>query len=415
MNDRSPKNTPHTASRRGVIGALGASLLAGGAHNAMAQSMGFSAPPSGLGGRPYPNLLRPTATGPRKFGYAIVGLGKYAINQILPAFEECQHARLTALVSGDMTKARRVGKQYGIKESHLYSYDNFDKIAQNPDVDAVYIILPNALHADFTVRAFRAGKHVMCEKPMATSVEDCQRMIDAGKRAKKELMIGYRCHFDPITHKAISLARSGAIGKPQIITTDNNDMGADTTDPTTHWRLTRDLSGGGSLMDLGIYGVNGSRYMMDEDPIEVRAMIAPNSNPVFKQVEDIITWMMRYRSGGVAHGSSSFSTNAVTRFCLQGDKGSLLLDPATSYWSNRVNLCKSGDIHTWSTPMFTIDGLNQFSAQLDHLPECITKGKRVAATGEEGMQDVRLLLAIYKSAHTSRPVATDWSDWRKTI
>ncbi|MXV35886.1 MULTISPECIES: Gfo/Idh/MocA family protein [unclassified Saccharibacter] len=416
MNARSPKDAPKNATRRGVVGALGASLLAGSATKAMAQpSMGFAPPPSGLGGRPFPNLLRPLANGPRKFGYAVVGLGKYAINQILPAFAECQHARLTALVSGDATKARRIGKQYGISESNLYSYSDFDKIAQNPDVDAVYIILPNALHADFAVRAFRAGKHVMCEKPMATSVEDCQRMIDAGKRANKELMIGYRCHFDPITNKAISLARSGAIGKPQIITTDNNDLGADTTDPTTHWRLTRALSGGGSLMDLGIYGVNGSRYMMNDDPIEVRAMIAPNSSPVFSQVEDIITWQFRYRSGAIAHGSSSFTTYSTTRFCLQGDKGTLLMDPATSYWSNRVSLCKSGDIETWSTPMFTIDALNQFSAQLDHLPISIAKGTRVLATGEEGMQDVRLLQAIYKAAHTGRPVATDWSDWRKKV
>ncbi|MXV43514.1 Gfo/Idh/MocA family oxidoreductase [Saccharibacter sp. 17.LH.SD] len=393
----------------------GATLMANGAGEGAAQSMGFPPPPAGLGGRPFPNVLRPLATGPRKFGYAIVGLGKYAINQILPAFAECQHARLVALVSGDQEKARRLGSQYGLEESNLYSYENFDQIAKNPDVDAVYIILPNALHADFAVRAFKAGKHVMCEKPMATSVEDCQRMIDAAKHAKKELMVGYRCHFDPITNKTISLARSGAIGKPQIVTTDNNDLGADTTDPTTHWRLTRALSGGGSLMDLGIYGVNGARYLMDEDPVEVRAMIVPNPSPRFSQVEDTITWMMRYRSGGVAHGSSSFTTHAVTRFCLQGEKGSLLLDPATSYWSNRVNLIKTGDIHTWSTPMFTIEALNQFSAQLDHLPISLEKGTRVAATGEEGMQDVRLIQAIYESAHTGRPVATDWSDWRKTI
>ncbi len=414
MGSHSSSDKVTNTGRRHIIGALGASILAGGASQAVAQSLGFPAPPAGLGKRPYPNLLRPLSDKKRKFGYAIVGLGKYAVNQILPAFAECEHARLAALVSGDIEKARRLGNHYGIEESHLYTYDNFDKIAQDPDVDAVYIILPNSLHADFTIRSFRAGKHVMCEKPMALNAEECQRMIDAGKKAGKELMIGYRCHFDPITHKAVALARSGVIGTPQIITTDNGDN-TDPTDPTYQWRLTRSLSGGGALMDLGIYGINGSRYMLNEDPVEVQATIMPPTDPMFRQIDETIVWIMRYRSGAVAHGSASFNVNAMSRFNLQGTKGSMRMDPATSYWCNTVSLCKTGDTQTWSTPMFTINELNQFSAQLDHLPISIANGTRVAATGEEGMQDVRLIQAIYKAAHSGRPVSTDWGDWRKTI
>ncbi|MBA5726962.1 Gfo/Idh/MocA family protein [Bombella mellum] len=414
MSSHSPSHKPVNAGRRHVLGALGASILAGGAGKAVAQSLGFPAPPAGLGQRPYPNLLRPLNDGPRKFGYAIVGLGKYAVNQILPAFAECEYAKVTALVSGDLDKARRLGQHYGIDESHLYTYDNFDKIAQDPEVDAVYIILPNSLHADFTERAFRAGKHVLCEKPMAVTVEECQRMIAAGKKAGKKLMIGYRCHFDPVTQKAIELARS-SIGKPQIITTDNGDN-TDPTDPTYQWRLTRSLSGGGALMDLGIYGVNGSRYMLNEDPIEVQATIMPPSDPMFREIDETIVWIMKYRSGAVAHGSASFNVNAMSRFNLQGTDASLRMDPATSYWCNSVSHCTSGDTHTWSTPMFTIPALNQFSAQLDHLAISVANNTPLAATGEEGMQDVRLIQAMYQSANSgSRPVSTDWGDWRKTI
>lgn len=415
MTAHSSSGTPPTATRRTVLGALGAGLVAGGVGKAFAAE--FPAPPSGLGARPYPDLLRPLAKGRRKFGYAIVGLGKYAINQILPAFAECQYAKVTALVSGDPAKAQRIADQYDIGKDHIYTYENFDKIAQDPEVDAVYIILPNGLHCEMTVRAFKAGKHVLCEKPMAVSVGECQQMIEAGKRAHRYLMIGYRCHFDPLTQKAVKLLNDGAVGDRQIVTTDNSDINDPRHDIAQTWRFTRALSGGGSLMDLGIYGVNGTRYLLDEDPVQVRAVIVPNKDPIFAHIEDTIVWTFLYKSGAVAHGSSSFTVNAASAFRVQGNKANLVMDPATSYWANRVNLCTSGDVHSWSTPMFTIPALNQFSAQLDYLAVCVAKGQPpVRASGEEGLQDVRLIMAMYESAHTGQPVDTaQWADWRKTL
>lgn len=393
------------ATRRGFLGVMGAASLVGATAAAAQVSV-----PSRPTGRPYPQAIRPLRDGKPSFGYAIVGLGKYALNQILPAFAECRHARLAALVSGDPAKAKRVAGQYGLEPAKTYSYDDYDQIATDPTIDAVYIILPNALHADYAIRALRAGKHVLCEKPMATSVEDCRRMIAAAKQARRELMIGYRCHYDPTNRKAVSLLREGAIGKLRVVTTDNTDV-LDFADPSAQWRVTRALSGGGSLMDIGIYGVNAARYLLDEDPVEVQAMIPPSDDPHFREVEDRIAWIMRYRSGAMVHGSSSFSTAATTRFGLQGTTASMEMNPATGYYANRVDV-KADDTRSWSTPMFTIPELNQFSAQLDHLPVQLAKKERVRSTGEEGMQDVRLLQAIYEAARTQRPVSTDWGNWR---
>lgn len=393
------------ATRRDFLGVVGAASLVGATAATAAQ-----APPPRPVGRPYPQAIRPLRHGPPTFGYAVVGLGKYALNQILPAFAECRHARLAALVSGDPAKARRVAGQYELDPAKTYSYDDYDRIAQDPTIDAVYIILPNALHADYAIRASRAGKHVMCEKPMATSVEDCRRMIAAAKQARRELMIGYRCHYDPINRKAMSLIREGAIGQLRIVTTDNTDA-LEFADPSAQWRVNRALSGGGSLMDIGLYGVNASRYLLDEDPIEVQAMIAPTDDPHFREVEDRIAWMMRYRSGAMVHGSASFSTTATTRFGLQGTTAAMEMNPATGYYANRIDV-KAEDTRTWSTPMFAMPELNQFSAQLDHLPIQLATKERVRSTGEEGMQDVRLLQAIYEAARTQRPVSTDWGNWR---
>ncbi|MDF7674706.1 Gfo/Idh/MocA family oxidoreductase [Acetobacteraceae bacterium ESL0709] len=359
-------------------------------------------------GRPYPNKTRPLASGPRKFGYAIVGLGGYAVNQILPAFADCQHARLAALVSGSQEKMRRLGKQYGIEENHLYSYEDYDRIAEDPDIDAVYIILPNSLHAEFTIRAFEAGKHVLCEKPMAVTLEECQRMIAAGKKAGKELMIGYRCHFDPLTHKAMAIARGHDLGALRMLKTTISHM-LDPADPLGQWRLNAKLSGGGSLMDIGIYGINASRYLLNDEPVEVRASFAPKEKSLFKEVESTILWTMFYRSGVISEGSSSYDACMTSHFSLIGEKAFLDLDPATSYWANKVSLRQSGYTQTWSASMFDIEKLNQFSAQLDYLPISIAKGKLETATAEEGMQDIRLIQAIYESARSGRAVATDWS------
>ncbi|MFT8737043.1 MAG: Gfo/Idh/MocA family oxidoreductase [Zymomonas mobilis] len=411
--DDNASRTPNMTRRAlvgGGVGLAAAGALAGGL-SAKAQAAtlpaGASQVPTTPAGRPMPYAIRPMPED-RRFGYAIVGLGKYALNQILPGFAGCQHSRIEALVSGNAEKAKIVAAEYGVDPRKIYDYSNFDKIAKDPKIDAVYIILPNSLHAEFAVRAFKAGKHVMCEKPMATSVADCQRMIDAAKAANKKLMIGYRCHYDPMNRAAVKLIRENQLGKVGMVTTDNSDV-MDQNDPAQQWRLRRELAGGGSLMDIGIYGLNGTRYLMGEEPIEVRAYTYSDPNDErFVEVEDRIIWQMRFRSGALSHGASSYSTTTTSRFSVQGDKAVLLMDPATGYYQNLISVQTPGHANQSMMPQFVMPANNQFSAQLDHLAEAVINNKPVRSPGEEGMQDVRLIQAIYEAARTGRPVSTDW-------
>src|SRR3954471_11213096 len=203
----------------------------------------------------------------RPLGYAIVGLGGYGLGIIIPQFANCTHSRLAAVVSGGPDKAKRVAAEHGLPERSIYSYETFDRIRDNPDVDIVYVCLPNSMHAEYVIRAARAGKHVLCEKPMAVSVAECERMIAACRAAGRKLMIGYRCHFEPWNLEAVRLARAGAAGRIRYF---RSEHGFVQRDPS-RWRLKRALSGGGSLMDIGIYALQAARYMTGEEPVAVTA------------------------------------------------------------------------------------------------------------------------------------------------
>ncbi|MBX9616834.1 MAG: Gfo/Idh/MocA family oxidoreductase, partial [Caulobacteraceae bacterium] len=200
----------------------------------------------------------------RKPGYAIVGLGMYA-DVILPRFAECRQSRLTALVSGSMDKARAWGARWGVPERGLYTYETFDTIRDNPDVDIVYVILPNGMHHEYTLRAAAAGKHVMCEKPMANTAAEAESMIAACRAAGRKLMIGYRSHFEPANREAMRIVRDGELGRARMVTA---ETGFNIGDPA-QWRLNRALAGGGSLMDIGIYSLQAARYLTGEEPVSV--------------------------------------------------------------------------------------------------------------------------------------------------
>jgi glucose-fructose oxidoreductase len=333
----------------------------------------------------------------RKLGYAILGLGYYATRIIMPRFAECEHSRLVALVSGTPEKLKTFGEQYGISESHRYSYETFDRIADNPDVDIVYIITPNSLHRTFTERAAKAGKHVMCEKPMATTAADCQAMIAACKAAGRKLMIGYRSRFQAHNIEAIKLIRDGAVGPVRTIVTDH---GFTIGDPK-QWRLNKALAGGGSLMDIGIYSLNATRYLTGEEPVAVNAIESTDrSDPRFKEVEDIINFQLLFPSGATANCVSAYSANC-NRYRVTGPKGWVEIDPATSYQGQSMRAQLGGPpAPREPAPTKT----NQFSAQLDHLSECILTGREPIVSGEEGLKDVRIIEAIYRAAREGRTV-----------
>jgi len=332
----------------------------------------------------------------RKFGYAVVGLGSYATRQIMPQFKGCDHARLVALVSGTPAKLEQYGTEYDIPRMHRYSYADFDRIRDNPDIDAVYIILPNAMHAEYTIRAARAGKHVMCEKPMAVSAVECEAMIAACKRANRKLMIGYRCRFEPYNKLAIELARGGHVGQTRIINAEHGFYAQ-----PNQWRLDRALSGGGSLMDIGIYSLNAARYLTGEEPIEVSAVESTDrSDPRFRTVEDRINFLLRFPSGIEAMCVSSYNS-AHNAYRVVGKDGWIDMEPATQYDGHVMHIRKDGVV----TPrVLPAPRRNQFQAQLDHLPESVFANTQPITAGEEGLADLRVMEAIYRSAREGRHV-----------
>ncbi len=335
----------------------------------------------------------------RKLGYAIVGLGGYGLGRIIPQFQNCQHSRLVALVSGDPAKAKKVAQEYGVPERGIYSYNDFDRIRDNPDIDIVYICLPVFMHAEYTIRAAQAGKHVMCEKPMAVSPAECEQMIAACRKAGKKLMIGYRSRFEPHNVEAIRLARAGAIGTLRYFRSEHGFVAGD----ANTWRMKKAQSGGGSLMDIGIYALQAARYMTGEEPVAVFAKETTNrSDPRFREVEDMIDFQLEFPSGAIGSCMSMYSANR-NQFVLMGEKGRIELEPATAYSGQRMWV---GQDRSDKTEVKPPPGpyANQWVGQLDHMAQCVLQNREPLVPGEEGLRDLRIIEAVYRSAREQKRI-----------
>jgi predicted dehydrogenase len=348
------------------------------------------------GERPARDRQALAPTGGRKLGWAVVGLGKFATEQVLPAFAACARSRLAALVSGSPDKARAVGARYGLGPRAVYDYAGFDRLRDDPAVDVVYVVLPNALHAEYVARAARAGKHVMCEKPMATTVADAEAMVGACRAAGRRLMVAYRAQFEPHNRAAIAAARAGEIGAIKAVVADHGRP-LDPNDPADRWRMKRDLAGGGSLVDVGIYGLQAARYVTGEEPVEVTATVASTpGDPRFAEVEEHAAFTLRFPSGAVAACTSSYGYAQVKRYRVFGDKGYLDLDPATAYQGNVLRVGRGNG----PPEVRPVPDESQFALEIDHLSECVQEGKEPRTPGEEGLRDVRIMHAIYEAART---------------
>ena len=387
---------PNEISRRTLIelGLAGASVAVAGA--AVARPSGNPV------GDPQD---RPTLPDKDKIGFAVVGLGKLALGQIIPGLKTAKSAKLVAVVSGDPAKAKRIAAENGLPADAIYNYTDYDRMAKDPRIQVVYIVLPNSMHAEYTIRALKAGKHVLCEKPMATSVADCEAMIAAAKAADRKLMIAYRCHYEPLNLAAMRRLRSGSLGKPRIVTT---DMGRQSTlsDPSDAWRLDMKMSGGGALADMGVYGINASRYLLNEEPVEVRAWAKTDrTDPRFRTVEDVVSWQFRFPSGTIANGTTSFSCAATMAYQVFCENGRLVADPGAFYGGNKLSLI--GVPAAQGAPKIT--EIDQFEREMDWMAD-VARGKVPLVTpGEEGLQDVRLMTAILESVSKGgASVETDW-------
>jgi len=335
-----------------------------------------------------------------RVGVAVVGLGRIAIDEMLPAFQQSKHAKVVALVTGDRDKGLRVARQYNIPESAVLDYKDVDKLAQMADVRSVYIALPNNLHVEFTVRAARAGKHVLCEKPMANSVAECRQMIDACRKAGRQLMIAYRSQYEALDRTLLKMIREKKLGAlKEFNSVNSQNMG----DPQ-HWRLKKAMAGGGALPDIGIYCINAARFLSGEEPSEVFGSIwSTPGDARFREVEESCQFVLRFPSGFAATCSTSYSAHKSQMFRVNGFEAWAEMDPGYAYHGNKLRITRVVDGKD-QTSEIPADKKNQFTLMIDHFASCIQQNRDVHTPGEEGLQDGRIMEAIYESARSGRVV-----------
>jgi predicted dehydrogenase len=332
----------------------------------------------------------------KKLGWAIVGLGSLSINQILPAFAKCEKSKVVAFVSGHPDKANKLALRYGVDPKNIYNYQNYDTIRDNPEVDIIYIVLPNGMHAEYTIRGVQAGKHTLCEKPMANTPADCQAMIDAAKKANRKLMVAYRCRYEPFNQEMIRMARSKEFGPIKTIIADH---GFNIGDPA-QWRLRKDLAGGGCLMDIGIYSLQAARYITGEEPNELSAMSYTTPGDVrFKEVEETINFQLRFPTGVLANCTSSYGYNNQNHYRVVCADGWFELEPATIYSGLRMRVHRKNVLEEPQLPV-----RDHFALEMDHLSDCVMNDKEPLTPGEEGLRDLKIMTAIYESAKTDKTI-----------
>lgn len=353
-----------------------------------ASTVAFSFFPSGR-----ENLLQQPYQGP-VLRVAIMGLGSYG-NRVAEAMLTCKKAKLVGAISGTPSKLKDWQSKYNIPEKNCYNYENFDRIKDNPDIDAVYIITPNALHHDQTIRVARAGKHVICEKPMAINAKQGQEMVDACKKANVKLLVGYRMHFEPKTLEIIRMRNEGELGKILYF---QGLTGFRIGNPD-QWRLNRQLAGGGAMMDIGIYSVNGARYMVGEEPVWVTAQETKTNKEKFKEgVDETIQFQLGFPGGAVASCLSTYNMGNLDRFFLNGEKGFAELLPSTGYGPIKGRTHK-GEL--------TQPHMTHQTIQMDEMSGIILEGRQpiVPVDGEEGLKDLKVIDAIYEAARTGKKLS----------
>ena len=334
---------------------------------------------------PFSDLhLRPSQD-EKKLGVALVGLGGYSKGKLAPAFEFTKSCQLSGIVTGSPDKAKEWMDKHDIPEKNVYNYDNFDSIADNPDIDIVYVVLPNAMHADYVIRAAKAGKHVICEKPFDISVKKSQAAVDACKAAGKLLQIGYRCQYDPFHQEIMRIGREKVLGDIKVIRTADSFFGVN----SSNWRFTdRKLAGGGALMDIGVYCIQGARYSAGEEPVAVWANTFNTYPDKMDGMEETITFTMEFPSGAIANCTASYAARA-DELHISAEKGNYGLEPGYGYAPPQGYI---------QNEKMDFERNNQQAVQMDAFARNILDGTPVIADGEEGVRDMRVIEAIYKSA-----------------
>jgi predicted dehydrogenase len=331
----------------------------------------------------------------RKVRYAVVGVGWFAQSVAIPAFEQAKNSELVALISDDSAKSAELSKQFNVQRN--YSYEQYEDCLNSGEIDAVYIALPNHLHRDYTVRAANAGIHILCEKPMAVTVEDCEAMIQAVEDNAVKLMLAYRLHFEEANLQAVEIVQSGKIGEPRIFSslfTQQTEAG--------NIRLEEE-KGGGTLDDIGIYCINAARHIFQDEPIAVFATSANNGEERFSEVDEMTTAILRFPNDRLATFVCSFGAGKVSTFQVVGTKGDLRVDSAYGLQDEiKHTLTIGGEQQERS-----FDPPNQLVAEFIYFSDCILQGKEPKSSGKEGLTDVQIIQALYRSIETGGFVTLD--------
>jgi predicted dehydrogenase len=326
-----------------------------------------------------------------KLGIALVGLGGYAGGQLAPALQQTEHCYLSGIVTGTPSKIDRWKSKYSIPGANVYNYETFDTIKDNPDIDIIYVVLPNSMHAEYVIRAANAGKHVICEKPMAMNVKECDDMIAACKKAGKMLSIGYRLHFEPYNLEMTRLGTQQVYGPIKKMSA---GFGFPAGDPN-QWRLKKPLSGGGPLVDVGVYCIQGFCYTTGLEPVAVTAQEGPKTDPQkFNGVEESITWQMEMSNGIICEGHASYSQN-MNYLKAEAEKGVFELTSAFNY-SGQAGYTPAGQMD--------FPRVNQQARQMDDFALAIKDKRPTPVPGEMGKRDVRIIGAIYEAMNTGKKI-----------
>jgi predicted dehydrogenase len=339
----------------------------------------------------------------RRVGYAVVGLGAISQQAVLPAFAHSKRARLVAVVSGDKAKARRLAGQFQAKDH--YSYDEYAECLDNPRVEVVYVATPPGEHEKYTVQAARANKHVLCEKPLAATLDECRRMVRACRDNAVLFMTGYRKYFEPGSVALKKIISSGELGRVDIIHTAFTEF-RPAGDNSPEWLFKRKLSGGGPLMDIGVYCVNTCRWLVDEDPVQATAVRWSRGRKRFKEVEEGIAFRLNFRSGLVLQGTASWGSALASFVQVHGEKGWVSLSPAFAFEEERRLTGKIAG--KWFEREF--GAIDEFALELDAFADCIREDRKPEPDGEQGMRDIAIIEAIYCAAKHGRLAGIRYPD-----
>lgn len=338
-------------------------------------------------------LLAATGRKKDRLGVALVGLGYYSTDLLAPALQQTKNCYLAGIVTGTPSKPDTWKKQYNIADKNIYNYQNFDQIADNADIDVVYVVLPPAMHKDYVVRAANAGKHVWCEKPMAMTEAECQTMIDTCRKNKKTLAIGYRLHHEPNTQEYRRIVQQKLLGNVQKVS-----CGAGYTESrTNHWKQNKAL-GGGVLYDMGVYSIQGARLGTGMEPIAIVSAKTSTTRPeVYKNgLDETTVATLEFPGGVVADIKTSFA-EGINYLNIVCQKGEIKIAPYQAYAGVKGSSPLGEINHSYDVPW-------QQAKQMDDDSLSIMQGKPMLVPGEEGLRDIRIVEAIYKSAGTGQRI-----------